>query len=185
MRYGKGEPLLPFPVPRSPTPPYPAMATALRLTSDAFAAGDRIPDRYTCNGDDVSPPLSWTGTPEGTRSLALVVDDPDAPRQTFVHWILFNLPPGTTALPQGVEVGDAFGDADPAPAEGVNDAGELGYTGPCPPVGHGVHHYWFRLYALDTVLDLGDGATRKDVAQAMDGHVLAEADLMGTYERTR
>lgn len=156
-----------------------------RLTSTAFETGHPIPGTFTCEGQDVSPPLAWTGAPEGVRSFALIVDDPDAPGKTFVHWVLFNLPPDVATLPQGLDVEAQFGDRDPHPSEGVNDLGEPGYTGPCPPPGSGAHRYSFRLYALDTVLDLADGATKQQVIQAMEGHILAEADLMGTYEHNR
>ncbi len=159
------------------------MPDAFRLSSAAFDTGGRIPAPFTCEGDDASPPLSWTGAPAGTRSFALIVDDPDAPRKTFVHWVLFNLPPDASVLPQGVDVAAQFADRSPVPAEGVNDMGEPGYSGPCPPKGHGPHHYSFRLYALDAALGLAAGATKHQLTQAMDGHVLAEADLTGIYER--
>ncbi len=148
------------------------------LTSAAFTSGDRIPANHTCEGDNVSPPLTIEGVPEGARSLVLIVDDPDAPRKTFVHWVAYNIPPDASILSAGTDPGE---DLDGA-IEGVNDFGDFGYGGPCPPPG-GPHRYHFRLYALDTELDLEEGATKKQVTQAMDGHVLDETDLIGTYER--
>lgn len=159
------------------------MAGNLRLVTAAFDSGDVIPRKYTCEGDNVSPALSWTNVPEGTRSMALIVDDPDAPRGTFVHWVLFNLPPETGTLPENLQVDEHFSESEFQPVEGVNDFGDMGYGGPCPPRGDTSHRYSFRLYALDTTLDLGEGATKKQVTQAMDGHVLDEADYMGTYRR--
>lgn len=144
------------------------------LTSGAFNSGDPIPERFTCEGENVSPPLTIEGVPDGAESLVLIVDDPDAPAKTFVHWVAYNVSPDTTVFSEDQEV----------ETEGVNDFGNSGYGGPCPPPGHGVHHYHFRLYALDIELDLESGATKKQVTQAMDGHVLAETDLMGTFERS-
>ncbi len=155
----------------------------LRITSTAFAPDEPIPARFTCDGPGLSPPLAWTSVPEGARSLALIVDDPDAPdpaapRRTWVHWLLYNLPPSVASLAEGA------GNAPPAAGarEGLNDSDELGYGGPCPPIGR--HRYYFRLYALDTVLaDLGDKARRSHLDAAMEGHVLGSAVLMGTYAR--
>ena len=144
---------------------------------------DAIPAVHTCEGENVSPPLSWNSPPEGAQSLALIEDDPDAPGKTFVHWVLFNLPPDTGALPHDFDAAEQLADRTPTPAEGANDFGDLGYGGPCPPPGDGPHGYVFRLYALDTVLDLGAGATKAQLTSAMDGHILAETDLRGTYER--
>lgn len=152
------------------------------IESSAFGPGGAIPAEYTCEGEDTAPPLAWTGVPEGTRSLALVVEDPDAPdpaapKQVWVHWVLYDLPPDCKGLPRG---------GAPLPAgtrEGLNDWKRTGYGGPCPPIGR--HRYFHRLYALDTVLpDLGQ-PTRAQLAAAMRGHVLAEAELMGTYEKRR
>jgi Raf kinase inhibitor-like YbhB/YbcL family protein len=158
------------------------MSLDLALTSPAFAEGGEIPARHTCEGDDVSPPLAWSAPPAGTRSLALIVDDPDAPdprapRTTWVHWVLYDLPPTAGPLPEG-----AGRDALPAGTrEGLNDWGRPGYGGPCPPVGR--HRYFFKLYALDTVLpDLGR-ATKARLEEAMRGHVLAQGELVGTYEK--
>ena len=159
------------------------MPEAFTFTSAPFDAGAPIPTEYTCEGDDVSPSLEWAHTPEGTESLTLIVDDPDAPGQTFTHWVLVDLPGNATHLPRGVDAGAAFADAAPTPTEGTNDFGDVGYGGPCPPPGDGEHRYFFRLYALDTPFDLETGASKAQVTDAMDGHVLEETDLMGTYER--
>lgn len=155
---------------------------ALSLTSPAFSQGDPIPREYTCDGDDVSPALEWSGVPEGTRSLALVVDDPDAPdpkapKTVWVHWVLYDLPPDAGGLPRDVRELPA------GTREGLNDWNRTGYGGPCPPVGR--HRYFHKLYALDTVLpDLGR-PTKQQLLDAMEGHVLEEAELMGTYQRQR
>jgi hypothetical protein len=162
-----------------------ATATAtFTLRSSSFTDGASIPIRHTCEGTDVSPALEWAGLPAGTRSLALVVDDPDAPdprapRMTWVHWVLYDLPPAATGLPEGVAR-----DALPAGThQGVNDWKRTGYGGPCPPIGR--HRYFFKLYALDAPLgDLG-APTKARLEAVMKGHVLAEARLMGTYEKQR
>jgi Raf kinase inhibitor-like YbhB/YbcL family protein len=152
----------------------------LSITSPAFGAGERIPARYTCEGEDISPPLEFAGIPEGTRSLVLIVDDPDAPdpkapKRIWVHWLIYNLSPETTRLEEG-----ASGHLPGGAKEGVNDSGEIGYGGPCPPIG--VHRYYHRLYALDCELpDLG-APNRATLEEAMRGHVIASAELMGTYE---
>jgi Raf kinase inhibitor-like YbhB/YbcL family protein len=157
---------------------------AMTLTSTSFAAKGEIPARHTCEGDDRSPPLAWTGVPEGSKSLALVVNDPDAPdpaapRMTWVHWVLYDLPPGDGALPEGV----AAGKLPAGTREGTNDWKRTGYGGPCPPIGR--HRYFHRLYALDVVLpDLGK-PTEKALQEAMKGHVLATAELVGTYEKRK
>lgn len=160
------------------------MPDDFRLRSAVFNSGDPIPATHTCNGNNTSPPLAWSGVPEGVRSFALVMDDPDAVRKTFVHWIVYNLPPDVDTLPAGVDVSTYFDGRDPQPLEGVNDFGDFGYGGPCPPPGHGTHRYVIRLYALDTVLDLADGATKSQLTDAMQGHILAEANLIGTFERS-
>ncbi len=151
---------------------------AIEVTSTAFEEGGAIPVRYTCDGLDVSPPLSWSSPPEGTRSVTLIAEDPDAPSGTFAHWVIYNLPPDTRRLPEDVPNRRSL----PSGAlQGTNGAGSIGYTGPCPP--GGTHRYFFELYALDTELDLGAGATREEVVGAMEGHVLAEGRLLGTYQR--
>jgi Raf kinase inhibitor-like YbhB/YbcL family protein len=143
------------------------------LESTAFENTHAIPSRHTCDGEDVSPPLRWANLPEGTRSLALVVEDPDAPAGVFTHWIAWGIDSGAYGL----------GEGEAAPREGRNDFGTTGYRGPCPPPRHGRHRYLFRLYALDVDLDLRSGAGKADLEQAIEGQVLMAADLVGTYER--
>jgi Raf kinase inhibitor-like YbhB/YbcL family protein len=150
----------------------------MQITSSAFRDGEAIPRTYTCDGEDVSPPLSWSGAPEGTKSFALIADDPDAPVGTWVHWVVYNLPAGLTSLPEGVEVAER---PQAGGIHGITDFRRLGYGGPCPP--GGTHRYFFKLYALDTVMDLPAGSTKKKLLQVMEGHILAEAQLMGTYSR--
>jgi Raf kinase inhibitor-like YbhB/YbcL family protein len=151
----------------------------LPLTSSAFSEGQPIPPKYTGQGEDLSPPLKWTNAPVKTKSFALIADDPDAPMGTWVHWVLYDLPPTTTALAEDVaKTQYTTGNA----KQGLNDFHRLGYGGPCPPPGK-PHRYCFKLYALDRVLDLKPGATKKDVEVAMNGHVLAEGQLLGTYQR--
>ena len=156
---------------------------SLTLTSSAFSDGGEMPSNCTCEGDDLSPDLAWSGLPEGTRSLVLIVDDPDAPdpaapKRTWVHWVLYNLPTDAGGLKQAARPGEL-----PAGTrEGKNDWGRTGYGGPCPPIGR--HRYYHKLYALDTELpDLGM-PTKAAVEAAMKGHVLAEAVLMGTYQKS-
>lgn len=136
-----------------------------------------MPEDFTCEGDEVSPPLEWSGVPAASESLALVMEDPDAEEGTFVHWIVFNLPPDRDELPEDLDVADHFEESSTVPAEGVNDFGDLGYGAPCPPEGDRPHRYVFRLYALDTVLDMEAGASRDELKAAMKGHVLAEGKL--------
>jgi Raf kinase inhibitor-like YbhB/YbcL family protein len=144
------------------------------LTSSAFDEGQPIPGKHSCDGEDRSPPLSWTSIPDGTQSVALVVHDPDAPSGDFVHWLAWNIDPQSAGIDEGV----------PAPLEGTNGFGRTGYAGPCPPPGHGPHRYFFELYAVDTDLDLlQPGAAREQLEKELEGHVLAETRLMGTYER--
>ena len=155
------------------------MTAALALTSTAFTEGGAIPKRYTCEGQDVSPPLAWSGVPPGTRGLALIVDDPDAPdpkapKRTYVHWVLYDIPPSAASLPEG-------GALPAGTRQGRNDWGRTGYGGPCPPIGR--HRYFHKLYALDTVLgDLGEPG-KGELEKAMMGHVLAESRIVGTYEK--
>jgi Raf kinase inhibitor-like YbhB/YbcL family protein len=151
----------------------------IQITSTAFSEGQPIPQKYTCQGSDVSPPLKWTNAPANTKSFALIMDDPDAPMGTWVHWVLYDLPATTTGLAEDTPKSQFLpGDA----KQGLNSWPRLGYGGPCPPPGK-AHRYFFKLYALDIVLDLKPGATKKDVETAMKGHVLAEGQLMGTYQR--
>ncbi|MBI2104079.1 MAG: YbhB/YbcL family Raf kinase inhibitor-like protein [Candidatus Omnitrophica bacterium] len=150
----------------------------LTMTSSAFTDGGHIPSVYTCEGKDISPPLAWTEPPPGTNSLALIADDPDAPGKTWVHWVLYNLPPSARALPQAFPPDEERPDG---ARQGTTDFGRVGYGGPCPP--SGTHRYFFKLYALDAVLDVPPGATKPQVEAAMRGHLLAEAQLMGTYRK--
>jgi Raf kinase inhibitor-like YbhB/YbcL family protein len=164
----------------SPEPVQPAQegGAAMKLTSSAFSEGEMIPTRYTCDGADVSPPLAWGDAPAGTKALALICDDPDAPAGTWVHWVLINLPASTSGLPEGVSREKS------PPTGGINgttSGRRIGYNGPCPP--SGTHRYYFKLYALDGPLALTNSATAKDVQAAMKGHILAEAQLMGRYKR--
>ncbi len=156
----------------------PASSQDFVLTSSAFAHGASIPPEYTCDGEDLSPPLQWSDPPEGTRSFALIMDDPDAPGGTWVHWVLYNLPAGTRALPEAIPSDEQFADGS---RHGINSWRRFGYGGPCPP--GGTHRYFFKLYALDTVLALEGSVTEKELLRAMEGHILAQAELMGTYKR--
>jgi len=151
---------------------------AFELTSSAVAHEEPIPQKYTCDGEDMSPPLEWSDPPEGTQSLALIADDPDAPVGTWVHWVLYNLPAETRALSEAVP-SDA--DLPDGSSNGKNGWRRLGYGGPCPP--SGTHRYFFKLYALDTTLDLAAGASKEQLLRAMEGHILAQTELMGTYTR--
>jgi Raf kinase inhibitor-like YbhB/YbcL family protein len=156
---------------------------ALKLTSSAFAHNGAIPRRYTCQGEDVSVPLAWSGAPAATKSFAVIVDDPDAPdpkapRMTWVHWVLYNLPAKATALAEGIK-------PDQLPKgtlEGFNDWKRTGYGGPCPPIGR--HRYFHKLYALDERLPAMENPTKADLEQAMKGHVLEKAELIGTYQKS-
>jgi Raf kinase inhibitor-like YbhB/YbcL family protein len=152
---------------------------SIKLSSPAFREGQSIPIDYTGDGLDRSPPLAWTDPPAGTASLALICEDPDAPRGTWTHWVLFNLPPNVSELAEGQF---AIGNAADGVRQGKNDFGKLGYGGPAPPRGK-PHHYYFKLYALDTALKLPAGATRAELLSAIQGHVLDEAEYMGTYQR--
>jgi len=157
---------------------------SLTITSTAFAPGSAIPTMYTCQGKDISPPLAWTEGPAGTKSFALIVDDPDAPdpaapRMTWVHWVLYNIDPSARGLPEGVRT-----NALPAGTrEGVNDWERTGYGGPCPPIGR--HRYFHKLYALDTLLPDLKRPNKAALEKAMRGHILAEAQLMGTYQQSK
>jgi Raf kinase inhibitor-like YbhB/YbcL family protein len=144
------------------------------LTSRAFDEGQPIPGKHSCDGENASPALDWSSVPDGTRSLALIVHDPDAPSGDFVHWVGWNIDPGAGSLEEGAH----------PPGEGANGFGEIGYGGPCPPPGHGAHRYFHELFALDTELDLDRGSNREQLEDAIEGHVLAGAELIGTYERT-
>jgi Raf kinase inhibitor-like YbhB/YbcL family protein len=152
---------------------------SIELTSLAFQPGATIPKKYTGDGEDRSPPMQWSDPPSGTRSLALICDDPDAPRGTWVHWVLFNLPSQTRELEEGVPATGTVGDG---AKQGINDFNKLGYGGPAPPKGK-AHRYFFKLYALDAAVNLPPGATKAELVDAMRGHILAEGQLMGKYKR--
>jgi Raf kinase inhibitor-like YbhB/YbcL family protein len=160
-----------------------AKSMTILIESPAFPDGGTIPKLYTCDGKDVSPPLAWSGVPETARSLALICEDPDAPRGTWTHWVIFNVPATVKSLGEGVPTTDrvtmATGE-EPA-HQGTNDFGKIGYGGPCPP--SGTHHYLFRIYALDTGLALGPKTTRLDLLRSIKGHALAEGKLTGLYSR--
>lgn len=157
---------------------------ALSITSPAFAHGHEIPSDFTCEGADVSPALAWSGAPAGTKSLALIVDDPDAPdpakpKMTWVHWVLYNLPADTRGLPEAIEPESL----PPGTREGKNDWKRTGYGGPCPPIGR--HRYFFKLFALDTILPDLRSPTKAELEQAMSGHILEKAELLGLYQKAR
>jgi Raf kinase inhibitor-like YbhB/YbcL family protein len=151
----------------------------MELSSPAFRQGQPIPAAFTCDGDDRSPTLAWSGAPGETRSLALLCEDPDAPRGIWVHWVIFNLPADAVELEEAVP---SLPQLPSGARQGTNDSSRLGYNGPCPPPGN-PHRYFFRLYALDALLNLATGASRADLQAAMSGHILAEVSLMGTYQR--
>jgi Raf kinase inhibitor-like YbhB/YbcL family protein len=169
----------PATVPATATEPQEeAIPMPFAIASSAFEHGDPIPTRFSCDGENASPPLSWGDPPEGTLSIALIMDDPDAPSGTFVHWVLYDVPAATRSLPTGVPTEDRLPDGG---VQGRNGAGRTGYIGPCPPGGR--HRYFFHLYALDSDLGLEPGVSKQQLLGQMDGHVLAEAELMGTYAR--
>jgi Raf kinase inhibitor-like YbhB/YbcL family protein len=151
----------------------------IQLTSSAFTEGASIPVKHTCDGQNSSPPLTWSSVPQGARTLALVADDPDAPAGTWVHWVIYNIPATAAELPEGIPTTETISNG---AAQGANDFGRSGYGGPCPPRGN-PHRYYFKLYALDAELSLKPGATKKDLLRAMEGHILAQGQLMGTYKR--
>lgn len=154
--------------------------TTMKLESNAFSAGETIPAQYTCDGKDVSPALRWEDIPSGTQSFALIVDDPDAPNLTFIHWVVYDIPAEVRHLPAAIPVANNIRGGG---VQGKNDFGKLGYGGPCPP--SGIHRYFFKLYALDRILGLGAGATKAQLEAAMSGHILGAAELIGRYSRQR
>jgi Raf kinase inhibitor-like YbhB/YbcL family protein len=155
-------------------------AAAIQVTSPAFKEGEVIPRDNTCEGKDLSPALQWGKVPDGTKGLALICDDPDAPVGTWVHWVIYGIPADATGLPAGVPTDKEL---ETGAKQGTNDFKNIGYGGPCPPKGHGFHRYFFKLYALDAELALKPGATKKDLEAAMKGHILAEGQLIGKYQR--
>jgi len=155
-------------------------AMAFELTSTAFAANQTIPAKYTCDGADVSPPLAWKDPPPATKSFALVCDDPDAPAGTWVHWVVWDMPPTLRGLPENLPKTPTLDDGT---RQGTNDFKRTGYGGPCPPPGHGPHRYVFRVYAIDSVLGVAPGSTKSALEKAVTGHTLARAEVIGRYER--
>ncbi len=151
----------------------------MQVSTKSFSAGGEIPKRYTCDGADVSPQLSWSDPPQGSQSLALIADDPDAPRGTWTHWVVYDLPARTKELAEDVRKVDQMPGGG---SQGRNDFGKVGYGGPCPPPGK-PHRYFFRVFALDKPLGLKPGASRKEVESAMQGHVLEQGEVMGRYGR--
>jgi Raf kinase inhibitor-like YbhB/YbcL family protein len=155
------------------------MRSKLALASRSFEPGGYIPQKYTCDGEDISPELSWDGAPEGTETYTLIVDDPDAPGRVFTHWVVYNIPGTVKGFEEGMS---AFKIVKTGASQGKNDFGQTGYGGPCPPPGK-PHHYHFRLYALDGVLDIPSGLSKSTVLSATKGHVLAETEIVGLYKR--
>jgi Raf kinase inhibitor-like YbhB/YbcL family protein len=153
---------------------------SLEVTSDAFTNGQSIPAKYSCIGKNISPALAWNEPPAGTQSFALIVDDPDAPMGTWVHWVLFNIPADARNLQEDLPITGKNVDPN-AIHVGKNSAGKTGYDGPCPP--SGTHRYYFKLYALDTAINLLPGATKDQVLNEMDGHILAQGEIMGTFSK--
>ena len=155
----------------------------VKLQSPAFTEGHAIPRRHTEDGEDLSPALSWSAVPPGTHTLALIVDDPDAPRdEPWVHWVIYNIPADARELPEGIPQ-QATPTTPAGCVQGKNTWGTVGYRGPAPPKGHGIHHYHFKLYALDSALDLAPGLDKHDLMNAMSGHILGHGELVGTYQR--
>jgi Raf kinase inhibitor-like YbhB/YbcL family protein len=150
----------------------------MEISSTAFAHEGMIPEKYTCDGPDISPPLAWRGIPEGTASLALICDDPDAPVGTWVHWVVYDMPPDLAGLDEDLPPDETL---ENGARQGLTDFRRTGYGGPCPP--GGTHRYFFKLYALDKVLNLEPGKTKEQLLEAMEGHILAESRLMGKYKR--
>ena len=150
----------------------------IKVTSPAFEDGALIPPRYTADGANISPPLKWENVPAGAKSIAMINDDPDAPAKTWVHWVVYNMPPDTTELLEDIPADPALSNG---AKQGTTDFGQIGYGGPAPP--SGTHRYFFKVYALDAMLDLSEGATKADLEAAMTGHILAQGELIGKYKR--
>ena len=150
----------------------------IKLTSEAFKEGKMIPSKYTCDGQDISPSLKWNNIPEAAKSIALICDDPDAPMGTWVHWVLYNLPSETSQLQEGFPEDETLPDGT---RQGITDFGKTGYGGPCPP--SGTHRYFFKIYALDSMIDIATIADKETLLKAMEGHLLGQGQLMGTYKR--
>jgi len=152
---------------------------ALKMKSSAFNDGERLPTKYTCEGENVSPPLTWAGNPDGTRSFAMVMDDPDAPGKTFTHWVIYNIPAFVNSLPEGLPVDAQLSDG---MLQGRNDYGDTGYKGPCPPPGK-PHRYRFHIYALDRTLNLRPGASKTELLSEIEGSPIESFSLTGLFER--
>jgi len=150
----------------------------MKLSSLAFNDGDMIPNKYTCDGADISPPLEWESVPEDTKSIALICDDPDAPVGTWVHWVYYDIPSDTKSLPKNITPQE---NPENSGKQGRNDFGKIGYGGPCPP--GGTHRYYFKIYAIDTILNLPAGVDKKHLLKAMEGHIIGQAQLVGKYKR--
>jgi len=161
-----------------PTSSSPQAATGIKLISSAFTEGQPIPRQFTCDGINISPPLEWTGIPKSARTLAIIADDPDAPSGNWVHWVIYNLPADTMGMIENLPPTE---DVKGGGLQGKNDFEKTAYGGPCPP--SGTHRYFFKIYALDTELQLKAGATKAELEKAMEGHTLAQSQLMGTYRR--
>ena len=164
----------------SATPTEATMKNELTVTSDAFASGQSIPNKYSCIGRNISPPLAWNEPPAGTQSFTLIMDDPDAPVGTWVHWVLYNIPLAKRDLQEDLPITGKSMDPN-AIYVGKNSSGNIGYDGPCPP--SGTHRYIFKLFALDTTINLLPGATKEQVLKEMDGHILAQGELVGTFSK--
>jgi Raf kinase inhibitor-like YbhB/YbcL family protein len=156
-----------------------SVTRTLKLNSTSFEPGGYIPEKFTCDGEDISPDISWSGAPDGTETFTLIVEDPDAPGRVFIHWVVYNIPNNVEGFEEGTS---AFEIIKTGASQGKNDMGTVGYTGPCPPPGK-AHRYYFRLFALDCVLDLPSMLSRSAVLGAMKGHVLGETEIMGKYKR--
>jgi len=165
-------------IPKEQTTKQEGSKTEMKITSSSFKEGEMIPSKYTCDGENISPQLSWTGSPENTKSFALISDDPDAPAGDWVHWVIYNIPSSVSELAENILKDKAL---DNGTKQGLNDFRKIGYDGPCPP--GGTHRYYFKLYALDILRDNDAGLTKKELLKAMEGHILSEARLMGKYKR--
>lgn len=167
-----------FPSTLEPEKPAQEIDMVLRLTTPAFEEGGSIPPRFTCTGEDISPALEWSEPPGGTQSFALIMDDPDAPSGTFVHWVIFNIPASSRGLSEAMPQGASLNDGT---QQGLGSSHENGYMGPCPP--SGTHRYFFKLYALDAMLTISSNVGAGDLMKALSGHILANAELMGTFKK--
>lgn len=165
----------------TPEPTEGGTKMAIDVTSTAFGQGQPIPRKHSGEGEDVSPPLAWSGVPEGTKEIVVICDDPDAPTaEPWVHWVIYGIPPTSVGLPEGVPRQETLADGT---TQGNNTWPRIGYNGPMPPAGRGPHRYFFRVYAIDAPTGLKPGATKRDVLAAIEGHILAQGELVGTYER--